>query len=322
MATPIIDPSKTKFFPEMLIEALNEPTITTAEAKVASYNWTERRCIVENIEPFTQTANCDLIVMADSVEKARIRSDSVTLRDVRRKHKIAARETLDISLQMTAGAAANVRTYWNMTFRRPLPVDKIREGKQLDTNEDSIAQMTNLEDYLSFGAIPYHQSLMNIDPNKIFEEVIPVEKVLTAIAANGESIIGGQSIPANDQLLVLLGIMVDTTNLPATPSDTFFCVDRDIDANYMRLDCSAMPDNVYIPCYVPATKKIECRIESATGTGVNTVDAGFVYGVRPLSIADHIAWGLEFKSANDRSKAQALVTKYPTLAKRIQAGLI
>lgn len=53
-----------------------------------------------------------------------------------------------------------------------------------------------------------------------------------------------------------------------------------------------MPDNVYIPCYVPATKKIECRIESATGTGVNTVDAGFVYGVRPLSIADHIAWGL------------------------------
>jgi len=322
MASPIVDPSKTRYFPEMLIEALNEPSVSTVEATIASYNWSDRRCVVENIIPVTPTANCDLVVMADSREKVRIRSDVPSVADPYRFHKIVARETLDFSYVMTTGSASNLRARWNMTFRRPLPVDKIREGKQLDTAEDAIASEIALEDYLSFGAIPYNQSLIHADPVKMFDEIIPIEKEIPAMAAGASAIIGGQQIPANGQLLVLLGVMVDTSNLPATASDTFFCVDRDIDTYYMKLDCTAMPDQLYIPCYVPCIKKLECRIESATGTSSKVVHAGFVYGVRPLSIADYIAWDLPFGSPLQRSKAQELVSRYPTLAKRIKAGLI
>ena len=92
---------------------------------------------------------------------------------------------------------------------------------------------------------------MNIDPAKMFDQVIPVEKSMAALAAGGEAQIGGSQIPANGNLIVLLGIMVDTSVFAATPDDTFIVVDRDADSDYVKVDITGMPDNLYVPATFP-----------------------------------------------------------------------
>jgi hypothetical protein len=327
MANPIIKPDKAKYFPEMLIEAINQASISTNGESIASYSLIDRRCTVENPEVHTQTANLDLVITADSTERARIRSNAQTLQDRNRYIKIRARETVDFSGIMTAGGpTTNVRSRWNMTFREPLVVDKLREKGQLDSVEDSLVKDLHLEENMSFGTIPHNQSLLNIDPSKLFDDVIPVEKNMTAMGASSSSIIGGSAINIpnpNSQVAVLLGVMIDTTCFGAgTPDDTFIIVDRDTDPEYMKLDVTALPDFTYLKCYVPAIKKLEVRIESTTGTGGNTVPCGFIYGIRNLNVADHIRWKLPFNSATARSDAQKLVTDWPKTAKGIQAGVV
>jgi len=328
MANPIIDPAKAKYFPEMLIECINEASISTSGEQIASYLLNDRSCVVENPEVFTQTANLDLVVSADSSERARIRSNAQVLRDPGRYVKITAKETLDFTGIMTSGGpTTNVRSRWNMTFRRPLVVDKLREKNPLDTDEISSmsAIIKKLEDNLSLGTIPRNQSLLNIDPAKMFDDVICVEKNMAAMAASSESIIGGSKINIpnpNSQLIVLLGVMVDTSCFAAgTASDTFVVVDRDTDPNYMKLDVTGMADQFYMKCFVPCIKSLEVRVESATGTGANTVPCGFIYGTRKLNVADHIKWNLPFNSAVARSAAQKLVTDYPDTVKSMQAGV-
>lgn len=325
MANPIVDPSKVKYFPEMLIECINESSVTTTGQKVASYLMTDRRAVVENAEVYNQTANMDLVISADGIEKARIRSDSHTLRDPCRYHKLSAKETLDFSLIMTAGGpTSDVRSRWNITFRRPLAVDKIRDDVQLDTDELALSNDLHLDEHLSFGTIPHNQSLLNIDPAKLFDDVIPVERNMAIIAAGGESVIGGRKldIPSpNSQLYVLLGVMVDQDLIVAgTADDTFLVVDRDNDPDYMKLDVSGMTDLQYVPCFVPCIKSLNVRIKSTSGTAAG--GAGFIYGIRDLTVADHLRWNIPFNSPVARSDAQKLVTDNPKLAKSIQAGVI
>lgn len=323
MAQPVIDPSRAKFMPEMLPEILNESSVSTTGCRIASYVLRDRRAVIENAHVFTQTANLDFVVSCDSLERARIRSNVYSLTDRRRYNKFVAKDTIDFSAIMTAGGpTANVRSGWHITFRKPLPVDKLREGGALDSNEETIADSVNLADNLNLGTIPYYQSLMNIDPAKMFDQVIPVEKSMAALAAGGEAQIGGSQIPANGNLIVLLGIMVDTTPLPVTPDDTFVVVDRDADADYIKIDVTGMPDNLYVPCYIPAVDKLDIRIESTTGSSGSTIPCGFLYGIRKLTVADYIRWEIGYRSPIARSESLALISRYPEVAKRIQAGLL
>lgn len=327
MANAILDPDKAKYFPEMGIEILNETSVTTAGQSVAQYTLNDRIAILENAEVFTGTALVDMVISADSHERARIRSDVPLLADTKRYNKITAKETLDVTLIHTAGGpTSNIRSRWNLTFRRPLPADKVRDKKQLIDEEKTVSDMTNLEDYISFGIIPYNQSLLKIDPAKHFEDIVPVERKLAAMAASSESIIGGSeiSVPNPDtQVLVLLGLMFDTTCFGAgTADDTFIIVDRDNDPTYMKIDVTGMPDNLYMPCYIPAIKKLKVYVSSATGTGGNTVPCGFTYGVRPLNVADYIRWGLKPASTKATLDMQNLIKNYPETAQRLKAGMI
>ena len=323
MAQPVIDPSRAKYMPEMLPEILNEASVSTTGCRIASYVLRDRRAVIENAHVFTQTANLDFVVSCDSLERARIRSNVYSLTDRLRYNKFVAKDTIDFSAIMTAGGpTANVRSGWHITFRKPLPVDKLREGAALDSTEETIADSVNLADNLNLGTIPYYQSLMNIDPAKMFDQIIPVEKSMAALAASSEAQIGGSQIPANGNLVVLLGIMVDTTPLTASPDDTFIVVDRDADADYIKVDVTGMPDNLYVPCYIPAVDKLDVRIESTTGSGGSTIPCGFVYGTRKLTVGDYIRWELGYRSPIARSEAMTLISRYPELAKRIQAGLL
>jgi len=322
MASPNVDPSKARYFPEMLIEAVNQSSISTSGETIAQYRLEDRHAAIEQAEVVTQTANLDMVISTDGSERARLRSDAQTLLDVRRRMKLNARQQIDFTGIMTAGGpTTNVRCRWNLTFRKPLSVDKLRSGIQLDTEELAIAEELRLVDNLALGSIPYHQSLLDIDANKMFDEVIFVERNQAIIAAGAEATIGGAKINANGQLIVLLGVMLDTAILGAgTADDTFLIVDRDSDPEYMKLDITAMPDNVYLKCYVPAVKDLKVYIRSATGTSADGV--GFIYGIRDITLADRIRWGLPFPSPTAKLEAQRLVKDYPKFVRSIAAGVM
>ena len=326
MASPIVDPAKVKYFPEMLPEILNEPSVTTAGQRVASYVLSDRMLTIEQASVVTQTAALDMIVSSDSRERARIRSDAYVLTDPFRRTKITARESAEIRLQhATGGPTANVRSGWEMTFRKPLAVDKLRAGITLDTTEQPIADALHIAENLALGMIPYNKSLLKLDHSSLFTDVIPVEKTMAAIAAGGKSIIGGSAISSatiNDQLIVLLGVMIDPTCLAGgAPSDTFVVVDRDNDPNYIKLDITGMPAMLYVPCYIPAINKLEVRVESTTGTAANTVHCGFMYGVRPLNFMDHLKWESPYNSPLARTKSLDIFRQYPSQVQAMLAGV-
>jgi hypothetical protein len=322
MAIPFVDPNRVKYPPEMLIEAINQVAVTTGGDTVASYRFTNKHVTFEN--PHVEsTANLDFIVATDSGEKVRIRSNVPTDTDPLRRTKVLARNTLDVSMQMTVGAGANVWSRYNITVRKPLPVDKLRYDENLDANEVPISDSLNLDQALSIGTIGYHPSLLNIDPGKMFDEIITVERLLTAMAANSESVIGGAQVLINPgTVAVLLGVMIDTTNISASASDTYLMVDRDGDYGYMQMDVTALPDNLYVPCFVPAIETLKVWVKTITGSAGQTVPAGFIYGVRPLNISDHLLWGIPYSSNIKTAEVNELLSKNQRTANMIKAGVI
>jgi hypothetical protein len=324
MAIAVVDPSKAKYFPEMIPEVLNETSVTTGGNQVAQYILQDRIATLENFAVFTQTANLNGVVTCDSREVIRSRSDAPSLTDPRRYSKVTARESIDVSLVMASGGpTANVRSSWFITTRKPLAVDKLRRGDVLDDAEKAVSDAVALGDYIDLGVIPRHQSLLNIDPSKMFDDIVIVERNMAAIAAGGEAVIGGKAINAYNKLIVLLGVYVDTGILAAgTPDDTFFIVDRDADTALMKLDITGMPDNLFVPCYIPAIDKLNVRITSTTGTGALTVPCGFMYGIRPLTAIDRLQWNIGWNSPIAKSDAANLYSRYPDLVSRIRAGII
>jgi hypothetical protein len=309
----------------MLIEAINQSSISTSGESIASYRLEDRNVTIEEAEVVTQTANLDLVISTDGSEKARIRSNAYTNRDRNRFMKLRAQKHIDFSGIMSAGGpTTNVRSRWNLTMRKPLVVDKRRDDIALDTAELDIEQDLHLDENLMLGTIPYNHSLLNIDPHKMFDDIIIRERDQAVIAAGGTGVIGGSEVyvpSADQQLIVLLGVMVDTGLLGAgTPDDTFLIVDRDNDPEYMKLDITAMPDNTYLNCFVPATRKLKVYLSSATGTAADGV--GFIYGIRDLSVRDRIAWNLPPGSATAKMNIESLVQKYPKVYKSIKAGLM
>lgn len=324
MASPHIDPAKTKYWPEMLIEAINQSSISISGESIASYQLDDRNVVIEDAETVTQTANMDLVISTDGSEKARIRSDAFTLRDRLRVGKIRARSQVDFSGIMTAGGpTTNTRHRWCMTIRKPTIVDKLRDGFPLSDSERSIADELHLEENLMLGTIPYNQSLLTADFNKMFDDIIYVEREQAIIAAGATGIIGGSEVyvpSANQQVIVLLGVMVDTAMLGAgTADDTYLVVDRDNDPEYMKLDITAMPDATYLRCFVPALRKLKVYISSTTGTSAESV--GFVYGVRDINFADRIRWNLPPASPTARLEFENIIQKYPKAYRSIMAGV-
>jgi hypothetical protein len=325
MATAIIDPSKARLFPEMLIEALSQDSITTGSEKVASYVLRDKHVLLEDPQ-VESTSGLDLIISPDGGERTRIRSNAVISTDARRATKIRARQTLDVSMQMASGSASNIWTRYNLTVRKPLTVDKLRYDMSLDALEAQVADSLLLEDHLSIGTIPYHESLLNIDPSKKFDEIIPVEKSMTALSAASEAVIGGAEITARPgELVVLLGVMLDTSifaTAVAPANDTYLVVERDGQPDYMKLDYTAMADGLYHKCYVPAVEKLRVTVESATGSGAAAYPAGFYYGTRKLGLADYVRWDLPVPTPTLRADIETLKAKQPRIFASIKAGVL
>jgi hypothetical protein len=331
MGNTICDPSKAKFWPEMLIEGLNQASITTDPATVASYLFKDRSVVIEN-PTVESTANLDFVVSADSNEKYRIRSNVPTFTDVARMSKVTARKSLTVQMQMAAGNASNVWSRFNLTVRRPTVVDKCRyndvlsNDKSAGLSEIEVAEALGIDDLLSIGYIPNTMSLLKIDPSKMFEDIIPVDKSVTAIGASSIGYIGSQIPVSENKVAVLLGMMVDSsvfTGAGVGPGDTYLCMDRgDLQPYYQKIDITSCADGLYMPCFIPVLDNFKVYIESATGSGGAAIPAGFIYGVRDRTIIDYEHWGIPYSSPVVRSEALDILNKNQKIALPLKAGII
>jgi hypothetical protein len=329
-----VDPRKAKFFPECLIEAVDQDAVAAAGTNVARYVCSPFHSVIENIN-IESTANMDVFLGIDGVaEKMMYRSNSVlpisaaTIEDYWIKDKFVATKSFDF---MYRGAAAHVWGRWNITTKTPTIIEKLRAKQKLTAEEQQIADNLDLLDHISVGYIP--QSPSALDPRYQFTQFTEIERIYRSVAAMGAntaSVIGYEINCPQDQVYVLLGVSVDAT-FAAVFSDSYMIVDRDNDYDYMKMDCSAMPANETVPCFVPFTDKLIVSLESITGSGGNTIECGFLVGKRPRTLIDHIKWGdnLPYRSEVEETEANELINKYTkglspkeNMLNKIKAGLL
>jgi hypothetical protein len=332
------DPKKARLFPECAIEAVDQASVSTSGETVSRYSVSPYHVSIENMH-VDPTADMDVFLGVDGVaERMKYRSNAcipisgATIEDYWKREKFTASKSLDISYRMTAAAATHAWGRWNLTVRAPSIIEKLRIHQKLTAEEQQISDNLDLEDNLAVGSLPMQPSLL--DPRFVYTqnlEIEPIYRSLTALAANSASIIGNPIPCPSDRVMFLLGISIDDT-FAANYSDTFITVDRDDrDFDYLKLDASAMPNKLTVPCYIPFTEKLVVNLETTTGSGGNTVECGIVVGSRPRTLMDHLKWGndLPYRSEVESTEAQQLIDKYTknssprdNLISRIKAGLI
>lgn len=328
------DPRKAKYWPECLLECVDQAAVTAAGQNIATYQCDPYFMVFENLQ-VEQIPNMDMLLAVDGIaEDQKSRSDAclpISLA-VNEDHwslqKNHAVKTAEITLRMTPGAAgvANVWTRWNYTVRKPTIVDKLRFGLSLDGEESKIANDMALEDSLSLNLIQRSPSLISDEVWKQFDKISEYPFDLGALAAASNTTIGARVDVSHEWVFVLLGVRVESLPFIGTASDSFFVVDRDNDASYMKLDISGMPQMKTCRCYVPFTDKLACRIETATGSAGSNVYASYIIGKRPATIIDHIKWGSNYPYHSDvyRVSVESTIEKYRAkkLLDRIKAGTL
>lgn len=332
--TAFTDPRKAKYWPECLLECIDQAAVTTAGQTIATYQCDPYSMQFENMQ-VESTPSLDMLLATDGIaENMKLRADAclpisfAVNEDHWFLHKITATRTADVSLRMAPGAAAvaNVWSRFNYTVRKPTIVDKLRLGLSLDSDESRIATALALEDSLSLELIKRSPSLLSDEVWKQFDEVKEYPFDLGALAAGSTTQIGARLDVPHEWVWVLLGVRVESLPFMGTASDSFFRVDRDNDPSYMNLDLSGMPQMKTCRCYVPFTDKLTCSIVSATGSGGRNVYASYFIGKRPATAVDHIKWGSNFPYHSDvyRVSVEALIEKYKSkgLLDRIKAGTL
>jgi hypothetical protein len=333
--TAIVDPRRTRLPPESIIESINTAAVGTSNAIVGSYQCDPFVSTLENFQ-IESTANLDMVLAIDgAAESEKLRSNAVVpitddhTGDRSRLSKFTAKRTAEVALRMALGAAANVYSRYNVTTRAPTVLDKIMLGMDLTSEEEQLATEYNLYDKISAGVIPRYVSLIEkCDVYKMFDRIREYPVLLAALAATTNTTVGYQIDVPQETVYVLLGISIDSTQFAGVFSDTFLCVDIDGIANYMRLDCSGLPVNAIMPCYIPFVQKMLVRVESTTGSGGNTVACNYIIGRRKATIVDHLKWGDKFPVRNtvDQMEMDKILTKYEqngqNLRKMIKAGLM
>jgi len=337
------DPKKTKFFPETVIEAIDAASITTGGESVAKYTCSPYHTIIENIH-IDPIHDMDVFLGIDGVaEKMQYRSNCVNPigvsagEDFWKKEKFVATKTIEFMYRMAAGAATHAYGRWNITTKTPSIIDKLRANQRLTSEEQQIADNLDLEDNLAVGSLPQASSL--IDRKTVwplFSSIEPIYREVAAFGANTSNIIGYEINCPQNMVGVLLGVMVDPTWIGHF-SDTYLTVDRDNDYDYMKLDCSAMPIHMAtsvgetVPCFVPFIDKLVVSLDSITGSGDAGVKCGFIIGMRPRTLLDHIKWGsnLPYRSNVEETESSQLIDKYTkglgpreNILNRIKAGLL
>lgn len=340
MSPAYVDPKKVQYAPESLVESQNVPTIPVGGIRFASYlDWppyiVEARKLV--VSPGTA---CETVVSADGFErKMTYHNEADAVQDTARTEptKILAKNALELSMNtITPAGETNMQARWNLTIRSPTIADKIAMKIPLTPNQEAIAEKYGLREMHEMGTLPKHKNLLGDDVVNWFDEIVEIGRRLPTVDAGSELIVGGVKNVRFDKLFVLLGIAFSKDALVDAGigyDDTYIKIDRDAMTEYMVLDAATMPDlpgpaqgdtgmQHTVRMYMPALEKFAVRIDTTTGfTAADNLRLRYIYGIRPLTVIDHIRWKYPFFSEKDTARGAELDAKH-NLTERIAAGLI
>jgi len=212
---------------------------------------------------------------------------------------------------LTGGPVTNLKVRDKYLVDDLTTVMKLRQGLDLDVEDERLATKFYLKENLIAGRLAYGF------PGLAAEElmrVVWVSKLMTAGANSDEEIGPSITIPEN-QKVILTEIACEAPD--AVTDEVYVKVNRDKDqTDYLEINVAAMPNSLDfgVPLWVPAVEEMTVRLVCTTAQG-NGFRVRYKYARAPLTLADKVRWGLVMSTV-EKEVAEAL-----DLYDRIAAGI-
>lgn len=289
-----MDPTKARFFPEELPEAI-VTTSSTSGTAISSYAAFSPYVVTLKKLWTAQRPGATIRVDIDAghaVLESPLESRPERLPvDV----DLIAHDSIDMWSVGTAFAS-----YYAYTMRvAKLNVfEKIKHSVALNDREQSLAEEFDIKrKYLS--------GILRTMEVPQFKKIYEVAKKVT-VTAGSNTRVGRLINVKKGEKAVLLGISVDRDFISSShggpgANDTYFTLNRDVvDTAHIKLDCLAMPSLDYeVSCYIPALDRHEILIESTTG--VTNLPVRYRYGVANLSVLEKVRWSQPLTSDEEKA---------------------
>ena len=225
---------------------------------------------------------------------------------------ISAKSTMYLKLL----SDANVSDYpirYLIRISKPSVLEKILYGVPLTNDDIPLNNMFNLRDRILRNDIPIHKPML-VSRKQIARKI-------TADADDNPQIGETITVPKN-RYVIIDEIAVDGYETAVT--DNFIVVDRDLDDEYVKLNCFAMPPFITgvlpdiplshsVKMGIPAVDKISVYLEN--GSGVTDWRVRFKYSTYVLTIPEKIRWGIGLTSDEEA------IAEKDNLRLKVKAGL-
>jgi len=226
---------------------------------------------------------------------------------------VSAKTTLALSLFSDA-IANNIPIRYLIRVSRPSVIEKILLGVRLSDKDTPLNNKFGLGDMLMSGYVPKRIPLLVVRKQ--------IARTITALADANPQIGETITVPKN-RYVVLDELAVDGHEAGVT--DNFIVVDRDLNDEYVKLNCFAMPPFITdvlpnIPLSnpmkvgIPALDKISVHLEN--GSGVTDWRVRYKYSIYVLTIPDKIRWGIAL------TPSEETIAKNKDLSDKTKAGLV
>lgn len=225
---------------------------------------------------------------------------------------VTAKSTMYLKLLADTGVSDYPIRYL-IRVSKPSVLEKLLYGVPLSDKDVALNNKFNLRDMILRNDIPVYKPML-VSRKQI-------ARVITANADDNPQI--GETITVPDNRYVVLDeIAVDGYETAVT--DNYIVVDRDLDDEYVKLNCFAMPPFITgvtpnIPLSksmmvsMPAVDKLSLSLEN--GSGVTNWRVRYKYSIYVLTIPDKIRWGIGL------IPAEADTAKNNDLYDKVKAGL-
>lgn len=230
---------------------------------------------------------------------------------------VSAKTTLALSL-LSDALVNNFPIRYLIRVSKPSVIEKVMLGIRLTDKDTPLYNKFALGDMLRSGFVPKRTQLLVARKQ--------IARTITALAGANPQIGETITVPKN-RYVVLDEIAVD--GYEAGVTDNFIVVDRDLDDEYVKLNCFAMPPFMYntvagtwtpdIPLShamkigIPALDKISVYLEN--GSGVTNWRARYKYSIYVLTIPDKLRWNIAL------TPEEETIAKANDLRDRVKAGL-
>jgi hypothetical protein len=230
---------------------------------------------------------------------------------------VHAKTTLALSLSSSINIA-NFPVRYVVRVDKPSIIEKILFGISLTDEETPINNKFELGNMLLAGEYPVRTPLL-VSRKQI-------ARTITAVA--GKQQIGETITVQKNRYVVLDEIAVD--GYEAGVTDNFIIVDRDLDDEYVKLNCFALPPFVYntvagaltpdIPLSypfkigIPAVDKLAIYLEN--GSPVANWRVRYKCSTYVLTIPDKIRWGIHL------TPSEETIAKDKDMSSKVKAGLM